>query len=113
MAKQLKHMFVVIAGLITLLHGKRADGQNPQEHWQQYKSVEQAGFSTRELQTAKQYYDSLKSSAFMIVQNGKVVAAWGDINRRFTVLCRRMKKIMPNQWMNHSIERMYSIRRKK
>lgn len=48
-----------------------------------YKHIEQSGFSKEKLTIAKTYYDSLNSSAFMIIQNGKVVAEWGDINRRF------------------------------
>lgn len=76
-------MFLVT--IITLFFYDIADCQNPGERWQQYKYVEQAGFSPNKLLAVKAYYDSLKSSAFMIVQNGKVVTAWGDINRRFKV----------------------------
>jgi hypothetical protein len=85
MAKKMKYVPGFVVVLIPLLFGNRADGQNPGEHWQQYKFVEQAGFSSEKLQVAKEYHDSLKSSACMIVQNGKVAAAWGEVNRRFTV----------------------------
>jgi len=57
--------------------------QNPKEIWEKYKYIEQSGFSEEKLAIAKSYYDSLNSSAFLIIQNGKVVANWGDINRRF------------------------------
>ena len=57
--------------------------QNPKEHWEKYQDVEQAGFSEGQLAIAKTYYDSLHSSAFLIIQSGKVVANWGDIDRRF------------------------------
>jgi CubicO group peptidase (beta-lactamase class C family) len=59
--------------------------QNPKENWEKYEIIEQSGFSEEKLDAAKAYYDSLNSSAFMIIQNGIVVEAWGDINRRFTV----------------------------
>jgi CubicO group peptidase (beta-lactamase class C family) len=76
---------VCIAGAITLACGSRARCQNPGTEWEQYRLVEQAGFSRQELCRAKAYYDSLASSALMVVIKGKVVAAWGEINRRFTV----------------------------
>jgi CubicO group peptidase (beta-lactamase class C family) len=67
--------------------------QNPKRTWSQYESVEQAGFSPDKLQKARQYYDSLQSSAFMVVQSGKVVAAWGDVNRRFKIASIRKSLI--------------------
>lgn len=57
--------------------------QNPKAHWEKYKDVEQAGFSQKKLTAAKSFYDSLNSSALMIIQNGKVVVAWGEVDRRF------------------------------
>jgi len=57
--------------------------QNPKEHWEKYKYIEQSGFSKEKLAIAKTYYDSLSSSAFLVIQNGKIVANWGDIKRRF------------------------------
>lgn len=57
--------------------------QNPKENWEKYTKIEQAGFSKKKLAIAKNYYDSLHSSSFLIIQNGKVVADWGVINRRF------------------------------
>jgi CubicO group peptidase (beta-lactamase class C family) len=60
-----------------------AISQNPKEDWEKYKHIEQSGFSKEKLANAKAYYDSLSSSAFLIIQSGKVVADWGEINRRF------------------------------
>lgn len=57
--------------------------QNPKGKWEKYKQIEQAGFSKEKLAIAKTYYDSLNSSAFLIIQNGKIVANWGDVDRRF------------------------------
>ena len=85
MTKISKSKLVFLVGIITFLSGNRVLCQNPTAHWQQYKSVEQAGFSPEKLNVAKAFYDSLQSSAFMIVQGGKVVAAWGEVNRRFKV----------------------------
>ena len=94
MTKRIKCILTCLAGIIMLLSGSRAVCQNPGAHWQQYKSVEQAGFSPEKLKVAKALHDSLQSSAFMIVQSGRVVAAWGEINRRFKV--HSMRKSLLN-----------------
>ena len=79
---RLKQPYTLLITSILLLNNF-AYSQNPKENWEKYKHIEQSGFSKEELAIAKTYYDSLNSSAFMIIQNGKVVAEWGDINRRF------------------------------
>ncbi len=77
-----KQLHIVLIFLILFL-SSNANSQNPKENWEKYKHIEQSGFSIEKLAIAKAYYDSLNSSAFLIIQNGKVVADWGDINRRF------------------------------
>ena len=79
---RLKQIYVIIITSILLLNNF-AYSQNPKESWEKYKYIEQSGFSLEKLAIAKAYYNSLNSSAFLIIQNGKVVADWGDINRRF------------------------------
>ena len=69
--------------LLILFLSNNVNSQNPKENWKKYKHIEQSGFSIEKLAIAKAYYDSLSSSAFLIIQNGKVVANWGEINRRF------------------------------
>ena len=78
----LKH-FYTIPILLILFLSNHVHSQNPKENWGKYKQIEQSGFSIEKLAVAKAYYDSLNSSAFLIIQNGKVVADWGEINRRF------------------------------
>jgi len=77
-----KQLHITLIFLILFL-SSNAIAQNPKENWEKYKHIEQSGFSIEKLAFAKAYYDSLNSSAFLIIQNGKVVAGWGDINRRF------------------------------
>lgn len=77
--KQLRNVII----LLILCIGSNVIAQNPKENWKKYKHIEQSGFSSEKLAIAKTYYDSLNSSAFLIIQNGKVVANWGDVNRRF------------------------------
>jgi CubicO group peptidase (beta-lactamase class C family) len=80
-----KQTFASVVAAMVLTYGGEALCQNPEAHRQTYKSVEQAGFSPEGLKVAKAFYDSLQSSAFMIVQTGRVVAAWGQVDRRFKV----------------------------
>jgi CubicO group peptidase (beta-lactamase class C family) len=84
MSIKLKYTTLLV-GLIGFHFSNQASCQNPKNQWKQFEYIEQAGFSREKLQRVKQYYDSLQSSAFMIVQDGKVVAAWGEINRRFKI----------------------------
>jgi len=93
MTHKTKYIFPFAVGLIILLFGSSVKGQNPKENWGKYKYIEQAGFSPEKLHRAKEYYDSLQSSAFMIIQNGKVLVDWGDINRRFKVASIRKSLI--------------------
>lgn len=53
--------------------------------WPKHEDIQQAGFSPEKLDKVKQYYDSLQSSALMIVQDGKVVAGWGEIDGKFKI----------------------------
>lgn len=71
--------------LLILFFSIDVNSQNPKDNWEKYKYIEQSGFSIEKLAIAKAYYDSLNSSAFLIIQNGKVVTDWGDINRRFII----------------------------
>jgi CubicO group peptidase (beta-lactamase class C family) len=64
--------------------------QNPGAQWLQYKTPEEAGWSSTELDKARQCFDTLGSAAFMAVYNGRVLVAWGDIERRF--MCHSIRK---------------------
>jgi CubicO group peptidase (beta-lactamase class C family) len=80
MNPQRNHITLII---IVLFFMNSGNSQNPEGSWEKYENIEQSGFSKEKLDHAKAYYDSLNSSAFLIVQNGKVVAQWGAIDRRF------------------------------
>ena len=62
----------------------------PGEHWLQYVDVREAGFSPQELAGAKSFWERRDSSAFLVVSGGAVVAAWGDVERRF--MCHSIRK---------------------
>ena len=55
----------------------------PGETWMAYEDVRDAGFDPEALEAARVSWEAIPSSAFLVVANGAVVAAWGDIERRF------------------------------
>lgn len=64
--------------------------QNPGTEWMQYAIPEEAGWSTEKLKTAKDYADSIGTSAFLLIYDGKVVTQWGETERRF--MCHSVRK---------------------
>ncbi len=70
--------------------GQAAGERVPGDGWMRYADVEQAGFDAERLAAAKSTWESLPSSAFMVIADGAVVAAWGDVERRF--MCHSVRK---------------------
>jgi CubicO group peptidase (beta-lactamase class C family) len=62
----------------------------PKEHWQKATEPEQLGWSSAKLALAQKYAKKIGSGAVMIVEDGVVVDAWGDITRQFQ--CHSMRK---------------------
>ena len=70
------------------------DGTNknvyPGENWQKAVEPEKLGWSSAKLAEARSYSKKIGSAAVMIVDNGVVVDAWGDITRKF--YCHSIRK---------------------
>ncbi len=79
-------LFLGIALALPALAGERVPG----EVWLRYADPAQAGFDPARLEQARQTWESLPSSAFMVVADGAVVAAWGEVDRRF--MCHSVRK---------------------
>lgn len=62
----------------------------PGKDWERWDSPEKAGWSTAGLKKARSHAATLKTSALMIVQGGKVVDEWGETRRPFK--CHSMRK---------------------
>ena len=56
----------------------------------QYTDVAQAGFDAVKLEAARRTWEELPSSAFLVIADGAVVAAWGEVERRF--MCHSVRK---------------------
>jgi CubicO group peptidase (beta-lactamase class C family) len=55
----------------------------PQKEWLQYKTPEDAGFSSQKLLKARDLATKSKSANVLIIYKGAIVQAWGDASRRF------------------------------
>jgi len=66
------------------------DARYPDENWMQYVSPEDAGFDAARLEAARATWEGMTSSAFLVIADGAVVAAWGDVERRF--MCHSVRK---------------------
>jgi CubicO group peptidase (beta-lactamase class C family) len=71
-------------------HDDAVSGVYPGEVWQEATTPEQLGWSSEKLARAREYSDRIGSAAVMIVDDGVVVDAWGDITRNY--LCHSMRK---------------------
>ncbi len=80
-------MILVLSGMLAApavgTEQTPGDDRFPGEHWLRYTDVEQAGFDAAKLAQARDTWEALPSSAFMVVADGAVVVAWGEVERRF------------------------------
>lgn len=81
---------VCVVALILCLPVAHAGERVPAEQWTMYTDPKEAGYDAEGLEIARQQWEELPSSAFMVVSNGAVVAAWGDVSRRF--MCHSVRK---------------------
>lgn len=62
----------------------------PGEHWEKADDPKQLGWSSEKLALARNFSKNIGSDAVMIVDDGVVIEAWGDISRNFQ--CHSMRK---------------------
>ena len=67
-----------------------ADELVPGNSWMAYGHAAEAGFDAEALADVHASWRDLPSSAFMVIAEGAVVAAWGDVERRF--MCHSVRK---------------------
>jgi CubicO group peptidase (beta-lactamase class C family) len=79
-------LFIVLALCLPAAAGDRVPG----EHWMRYADPAEAGFDPERLEAARVAWEALPSSTFLVVADGAVVAAWGDVERRF--MCHSVRK---------------------
>lgn len=57
----------------------------PDREWIKVADPEAYNWSTKGLSDARQYAESIKSETVMIIDDGRLVAAWGDTDRKYYV----------------------------
>ena len=93
---RVRHSFLSLLLLLVLLGASQAgfcqtqDLRVPGTDWQQYTNVSDAGFDPAKLEAARATWEGIPSSAFLVIADGAVVAAWGDVERRF--MCHSVRK---------------------
>jgi len=90
----MRKSIVIICLLATLLAGCAWPWQKtavyPGAEWAWASSPESMGWSSDKLAAARAYSERIGSAAVMIVDDGVVVDAWGDLERKY--LCHSMRK---------------------
>jgi len=69
---------------------ERSTNRYPQETWLKYANPEEAGWSSEGLEKARAYFDEIDSAAVMVVYDGAVLAAWGNVQTRY--MCHSVRK---------------------
>ena len=69
---------------------ERSTNRYPQETWLKYADPEEAGWSCEELEQARAFFDKIDSAAVIVVYDGAVLAAWGDVETRY--MCHSVRK---------------------
>lgn len=62
----------------------------PDTAWERFTSPEEAGWSSEGLRAAREHADALGTAAVLVVSNGRIVAEWGDTERR--IACHSIRK---------------------
>ncbi|MDP1571462.1 MAG: serine hydrolase [Vicinamibacterales bacterium] len=76
---------VTLAASLLSLHAFAAQDVYPGSSWEHVETVDRAGWSQPQLDEARRYSTTIATAAVMIVDGGRVVDAWGEIDRRFNV----------------------------
>ncbi len=76
---------MVVAALLCGPTGVGRPADEASRGWLQYDSPEEAGWSSEKLEHARSLAREQRSGAVMLVQDGRVVAAWGDVEQRWKV----------------------------
>ena len=99
--QRIARLAVSVLVLVPVAAAKR---HLPGEAWSRYADPAEAGWSTEGLAAARALWEEIDSAAYMIVEDGVVVAAWGDCERRY--MCHSVRK----SFLSASVRRSTSTR---
>jgi CubicO group peptidase (beta-lactamase class C family) len=86
----MRHVLIALGLTLALAGGLTASDRVPGEGWMRFVDPADAGFDPAKLDAARATWEALPSSAFLVVADGAVVAAWGDVERRY--MCHSVRK---------------------
>ncbi|PYZ95161.1 serine hydrolase [Salipaludibacillus keqinensis] len=72
-------IIIILVGLFIYVYYSIESDQTTT--WEFHDSVEEAGWNPEALEQARRYYDSINSTAAMVIHEGKVLFAWGDVTK--------------------------------
>ncbi|MCL7746015.1 serine hydrolase domain-containing protein [Halalkalibacter alkaliphilus] len=84
-----KRKLMLLAGMVpilafSLISCKHSTTQGDST-WEYHTHPEEAGWSKKKLNEAKKFYNSLGSTAVMVIYDGKVLVEWGDVTKKSNV----------------------------
>lgn len=72
-------IIISLVGLFMYVYLSREAAE--ETTWETHTSIEEAGFNPEALEQARTYYDSLNSTAAIVISEGKVLFSWGDVTK--------------------------------
>jgi CubicO group peptidase (beta-lactamase class C family) len=81
-------VFLVLIGWLGL-PACGADPVWPSNHWTTADDPAVLGWSTEKLKKAKEYTEAYAPTGVMIVQDGKIIASWGEVSHKVNVRSAR------------------------
>ena len=88
------HLFLLILLGAGLSCAFTKPNDFPNKKWQQYIVPEEAGFSSEELELARQKFEESEAAGVLVIYDGQVLVSWGDTARRFR--CASVRKSFMN-----------------
>jgi len=81
----MKHItfFTWLIIVLNILYAQENTKPVPGIHWQTYKNVADAGFSSEKLEATREHFKSSNASALFVVHRGTVLLSLGEPHRRF------------------------------
>ena len=73
--------FLPVVLIIGFIFTSFATKKETETTWKKYDTPEEAGWSADKLREARQYYNSLNSTAAIGIYKGKVLFEWGDVSQ--------------------------------
>ncbi|AOM83004.1 serine hydrolase domain-containing protein [Salisediminibacterium beveridgei] len=70
---------VLILLTLTFIVAYVSIDEETETTWEHHESVEAAGWNPDQLIQARNYYESINSTALMVIYQGKILLSWGDV----------------------------------